>query len=121
MEHSTKNEGVATSKKKVVNNTIPIRVKKATSRTIRTILNKLNKKPLGKKVTVDDVISKALPLLTEKHLEEIKVATYSSKDRLELQYQEYCKVNGHITKENFLEMLLKAGLPVLISSSQSDA
>jgi|TARA_Y100000034_G_C6848707_1_gene384774 repressor of nif and glnA expression len=120
MEHSNKDEGIATSKKKVVNNTIPIRVKKTTSRTIRTILNKLNKKQLGKKATVDDVISKALPLLTDKHLDEIKEATYSSKDRLEMQYQDYCRKHGNISKETFLEMLLQAGLPVLTSTSQSD-
>ena len=108
------NAEVATkSKKKPIYSTTPVRVRKATSRGIRTLLNKLNRKPLGRKVTADDLISTALNLLTDGHLEEIKQATYSSKDHLELQYQEYCKVNGQITKEKFLEMLLSAGLPVL--------
>ena len=101
------------AKKKTTYNTTPIRVRKATSRNIRTLLNKLNRKSLGRKVAADDLISKALDLLTEGHLEAIQKATYSSKDHLELQYQEYCKVNGYITKDKFLEKLLSAGLPAL--------
>ena len=41
------------SKKKSAQNTTPIRVKKNTARNIRTILKKLNKKVLGKKITTD--------------------------------------------------------------------
>ena len=107
-------------KKKVTYNTTPIRVRKATSRGIRTLLNKLNRKLLGRKVTADDIIFKALDLLTEGHLEAIQRATYSSKDHLELQYQEYCKINGHITKDKFLEILLSAGLPALQNDPQKN-
>lgn len=106
-------------KKKPSSNTVPIRVKKSTAKTIRMILNKLNKKQLGRKVIVDDVISKSLPLLLENHLEEIKAATYSSKDRLELKHQEYCKTHGSISKEDFLEKLLQAGLPSLENDSET--
>ena len=108
------------SKKKPTYSTTPIRVRKATSRGIRMLLNKLNRKSLGRKVTADDLISKALDLLTEGHLEAIQKATYSSKDHLELQYQEYCKVNGHITKDKFLERLLSAGLPALKNNPQEN-
>ncbi|MBT4761944.1 MAG: hypothetical protein HOO06_09630 [Bdellovibrionaceae bacterium] len=121
MEDSIKNEGIATPKKKVVNNTTPIRVRKATSRTIRTVLNKLNRKQLGRRVTVDDVVAKALTMLTDESLEEVKQSTFSSKDHLELQYQEYCQKNGQVTKEKFLDMLLKAGLPTLKKSPESDS
>lgn len=115
------NEGASAPKKKSTQNTVPVRVRKATARTIKATLNKLNKRPLGRKVTVDDIVAKALPLLTETHLDEIKESTYSSQDRLEIQYQEYCRVHGNTTKEKFLEELLKAGLPVLKNTSQSDA
>ena len=47
--------------------------------------------------------------------------TYSSQDRLDLQYQEYCKVNGQISKEKFLEMLLQVGLPQLKGLPQSES
>ena len=113
-------KSVTQTKKKVVQNTAPIRVKKTTLRSLRQILNQLNKKAHGQKVVADDVVSKALALLQEEHFEEIKEMTYSSQDHLELQYQEYCKVNGHISKEKFLEMLLQAGLPALKDLSKNN-
>ena len=106
------------AKKKVVQNTTPIRVKKTTLRSIRQILNRLNKKIHGRKVVVDDVVSMALSLLQDKHLEEIKEMTYSSQDHLDLQYQKYCKLNGYISRNEFLAMLLKASLPALIKPHQ---
>ncbi len=117
MEHFKPNEGTAVPKKKTVTNTVPIRVKKITSRSIRTILNKLNKKALGKRIIVDDIISKAITLLSEKEFNELQEASYSSKDRLEIQFQEYCRANGNISKEKFLERLLEVGLPALETSS----
>ena len=46
MENSEESKRIATSKKKV--NTTPIRVLKSTAKTIRTMLNKLNKKEMGR-------------------------------------------------------------------------
>ena len=107
-------------KKKIVHSTTPIRVKKSTARQIRSFLNKANRKALGRKVTTDDLVSKAILLLEDSHIEEIKSQTYSSQDQLEIQYQEYCRKNGSITKEKFLEILLQAGLPALQSRSLDD-
>lgn len=113
MEHSKTNEGTPVPKKKSNANTVPIRVRKVTARSIRTILNKLNKKSLGKRIIVDDIISKAITLLSESDFNELREASYSSSDRLDIQYQEYCRANGNISKEKFLEILLQAGLPKL--------
>ena len=107
-------------KKKIVHLTTPIRVKKSTARSIRFILTKINKKQLGRKATIDDVVSKAILLLEDSHIEEIKSQTYSSQDQLEIQYQEYCRKNESISKEKFLEILLQAGLPALQSGSLDD-
>lgn len=107
------------TKKKSVQNTAPIRVKKTTFRSLRQLLSRLNKKVYGRKVIADDVISRALCLLQDEHFQEIKETTYSSQDRLNLQYEEYCKVNGQVSKEEFLEMLLQVGLPQLKGLSQS--
>ncbi len=99
-------------------NTLPIRVKKSTARTLRGLVKKLNKKQLGRKVVADDVIAKAISLIESKHLEEIKILTYSSIDLLELEFIEYCQKNGPISKEVFLKKLLEAGLPNLANSYQ---
>ena len=123
MEHFTKNEEISAkkvsiSKQKV--GTVPIRITKATARNIRAIVNKLNKKLIGRKVLVEDVLSKALSLLTDEHLDEVKKSTYSSEDHLNLKHQEYCELNGHISKEKFLELLLQVDLPTLGSVSRTD-
>lgn len=107
-------------KKKVSVTTTPIRVKKATARTIRSLVSKLNRKSLGGKVLVDDIVSKAISLLSEDHLEEIKASTYTSKDRLEIRYKEYCQEHGNITKEKFLEFLLDASFQDLKSKDQNE-
>ena len=108
-----KNKGASAPKKKVNYNTTPIRVTKATARTVRAIVNKLNKKPLGRRVTFDDVVSQAISLLQKEHLEGIKRATYSSQDHMELQYREYCRLHGQISKDKFLGLLLQSGLPFI--------
>lgn len=106
MEHLKEDGKVSTNKKKVTLNTVPIRVTKGTARTIRSIIHKLNKKPLGRRVVFDDVVSTAVSLLQDKHFEAIKESTYSGKDHMELKYKEYCRINGYISKERFLEILL---------------
>ena len=123
--HQEYSEGLSHSKsvktkKKAVQSTVPIRVRKATLRSIRQILNRLNKKAHGRKVVADDVIFRALSLLQNEHFKEIKEMTYSSQDHLDLQYQEYCKQKGQVSKEKFLELLLQVGLPKLKSVSQDD-
>ena len=45
------------------------------------------------------------------HLEEIKEATYDSKDRLEIEYRKFCKQHGSISNDEFLTRLLTAAIP----------
>lgn len=97
--------------KKVQLNTIPIRVHKTTAKNLKTILLKLNKKSLGRKVKHDDLIQKSLTLLNDEHLEEIKQSTLSNSDRLDMAYQEFCKKNGQISKDEYFGLLLKQNSP----------
>ena len=97
--------------KRVPLNTVAIRVHKTTAKNLKVILTKLNKKPLGRKVKPDDVIQKLLSLLSDEHLEEIKQSTLSNADRLEVAYQEYCKQNGQVSKDEYFGLLLKQNSP----------
>lgn len=90
--------------------TVPIRIKRPTAKHLSQLLAQLGKKPLGRAVTSDDVIAKALALLEEKHLEEIKLQTYSSENRLEIEFKNYCKVHGQISRNDFLGKILNAAL-----------
>lgn len=105
MEQQTTKEE-KTSKKNQVNTT-PIRVLKTTAKTIKVMLQKLNKKTFGKKLRPDDLIQKAISLLTDEHLEEIKQSTMTNSDRLEFAFHEYCKAHGQISKDEFFGLLLK--------------
>ncbi len=96
-------------------NTVPIRIHKSTARTLRSIVTKLNRKAHGKKVRPDQVISKALSLLTEVHLAEIEKASYDSKDQFEIEFKKYCQKNGSISKDDFLKKVLLAALPQIQS------
>lgn len=106
MEQQQPTKESKTSKKYQVNTT-PIRVTKATAKTIKGLLQKMNKKSYGKKVKPDDLIQKSISLLNDDHLEEIKQATMTNSDRLEMAYQEYCKANGQISKDEYFGLLLK--------------
>ena len=110
MEQQSTTKEEKTSKKYQVNTT-PIRVSKATVKIIKTLLQKVNKKSYGKKIKPDDLIQKSISLLSDDHLEEIKQSTMSNSDRLELAYQEYCKLHGQISKDEYFGLLLKAKSP----------
>lgn len=97
--------------KKYQVNTIAIRVSKTTAKAIKLLLQKLNKKSYGKRVRPDDLIQKAISLLSDDHLEEIKQSTLTNSDRLEIAYQEYCKTHGQISKDEYFGLLLKTNSP----------
>lgn len=107
-QQTTKEE--STSKRKQLS-TIPIRVTKATAKTIKGLIQKLNKKSFGRKVKPDDLIQKSISLLTDEHLEQIKQATMTNSDRLEVAYQEYCQAHGEVSKDEFFGLLLREKSP----------
>ncbi len=103
----------------ISSNTVPIRIHKSTARILRSIVTKLNRKAHGKKVRPDQVISKALTLLTEVHLAEIEKASYDSKDQFEIEFKKYCQKNGNISKDEFLKRLMAAALPQIETPSSA--
>jgi hypothetical protein len=116
---STQNNISKKQTKKSKSNTTPIRVLKTTAKTLKGIVQKLNKKPLGKKIRVDDLILKSLSLLEDEHFEEIKNSTLTNADRLEMKYQEYCRVNGPVSKDEFLGKLLTENGAFLAPTSEN--
>jgi hypothetical protein len=89
-----------------VPHTIPIRIHKTTAKQLHNITSKCNKKSYGRKVKANDIILAALDLLTDEHLEKIRQSTYSSSDQLEIEFKNYCKNHGPVTKDEFLRLLL---------------
>lgn len=108
------------SSKSTSPNSVPIRVSRSTARLLRSIIAKCNRKSHGRKVKADDVIQRSLQELQDSHFEEIKESTYSSQDRLEIEFKKYCQQNGNISKDKFLSLLLSKGLPNSKSASNEE-
>lgn len=87
-----------------------IRVRKPTANKLRSLVNRLNRKPYGKKITATDVLNASLALLGDKEMKMIEEQSYTSQDRLEIAYLQYCKENGKITKDEYLALLLDVKL-----------
>ncbi|MGE0175075.1 MAG: hypothetical protein AB7T49_19935 [Oligoflexales bacterium] len=104
MEVST-NQKVAKTKLNTVS-TVPLRVKRETKRRIQAELAKVNKKPFGRKVRVDALVSRALNLLTDADIKALQEASLFNADRLEMAYLEHVKKHGSVTKDEFLGKLL---------------
>ncbi|MBN22044.1 MAG: hypothetical protein CL678_12255 [Bdellovibrionaceae bacterium] len=106
-DSSEAGKGKTTStKSKVVVNTTPIRVKKTTAKKIKSMLQKINRKPFGRKVRVDDLLDLSLSLIEEAHLKVLQDASLSNADKLEMQFRDYCKSKGPVTKDEFIGLLM---------------
>lgn len=86
-----------------------IRVMRETKKRILIDLAAVNKKDIGRKVTVDDYVQLAISLLNPEHLQKLKDRTLSNKDRLEIKFQEHCSQNGKVSKDEFIGLLLAGG------------
>ena len=78
---------------------------------LRSIIAKCNRKAHGRKVKADDIIAVSVELLTDVHLEQIKRSTYSSSDQLEIEFKNFCKNNGALSKDEFLRLIISRALP----------
>jgi hypothetical protein len=100
-------EGMKSDKKvKVKVGTDSLRVRKETKKKILSDLATINKKDFGRKVTADDFVSLAISLLTPEHLQKLKDASLSNRDRLDQRFADYCVTHGKVSKDEFLGILL---------------
>lgn len=87
-----------------------IRVRKPTANKLRSLVNKLNRKSYGKKITATDILNTSLAMLGDKEMKMIEEQSYTSQDRLDIAYLQHCKDHGKITKDEYLALLLDAKL-----------
>lgn len=117
---------IKASKPKVSSGTIvSLRIKRETKKRIQAELAKVNKKEFGRKVRCDELIGTALSLLNDQHLKALQDGSMTNADRLEIQYRDYVKKHGVITKDEFLGTILDAngtviGGKVAVASSPID-
>ena len=100
-------------------NSVPIRISKPTARHLRSILTKCNRKAHGRRVKADDIIKLAIDQMSDSDFEKIKLSTYSSQGRLEIEFKKYCQQHGNVSKDEFLSLLLTKGLPDSIDPKEA--
>lgn len=96
----------ATPRGKTVSTT-PIRVKRDTKRRLNHEISEINKKKLGRRVKMDDLVRLLLEELKPSHFEKLQEKSLSNKDRLEKQYRDYIAGHGKITMDEYLGKLLE--------------
>lgn len=94
-----------TSKKST---TSAIRVSIETRKKLLSELSKINKKQFGKRVKFDALMLKLLSKLTAQDVAELQEASLTGKDRIEQSYRAHCTKFGHISKDDYLVLLLKS-------------
>lgn len=99
---------VPEQKAKVKKENSTIRVSSSTQKLLTQVLLKLNKKSFGRRVRIDPLLQLALSKLVDADLKFLQEQSLSNADRLEMNYREYVKKNGPLSKDEFLGILLKA-------------
>jgi hypothetical protein len=79
-----------------------------TFKLLTSIKDKANKKSIGRKVRDSEVLLAALRLIGAQQIKELQATTYSEKDRLALAHEEYQKLNGKVSLEQFINKLLSS-------------
>jgi hypothetical protein len=87
--------------------TVTIRIKPSCKQRIDTMLAKLNKDRIGKKVKADELIEHSLSKITETALEELSSLTLSNKDKIEMLFAHMAKTKRGLTREDFWGMLIE--------------
>ena len=84
-----------------------LRVSRETKKKVLSELSALNKKDFGKPILAEHYISLAISLLQSEHLEKLRAQSLTAQDRFEQKYKEHCSLNGKISKDDYLGILLK--------------
>lgn len=79
-----------------------VRVRKEEKKVLLSFIREANKKAFGRRIKAADVIAKSLRLLGKEHIKELQEESISPTDRFEMDFREYCKKNGNVSKNEFI-------------------
>ncbi len=95
-----------------VASTIPVRVKQDTKQKIDDLLERINKKDLGRKVRSDELVLTALSLVGSEQIKQLREKSFSNADRFEQAYRRYISKNKSTTKDKFLGLVMAGKVPL---------
>ncbi len=99
-----------TNKNKNTNIFSSLRVKKGTKDNALKILETINKKDFGRKVSIDNLVTKALENVTKEDIELLQRKSLRNKDRQAIIYQLYCKKVKKISEDEFIGFFISGSL-----------
>lgn len=100
---------------KQVNKLKSIRVQLETQRKAERLLAVANKKRIGRKVKVDQLLNIALNLVTEQHLQSLQEQSLTNEDRKELLRQKYIETRGNISRDEFTGFMMSADFAMFLT------
>lgn len=98
----SKSESKITKSKPTSLSTVNIRVKRETKKRLLAELARVNKKSHGKNVKLDAMINKWISRTTPQDILEWQEESLTHFDRFDMDYKEYVKAHGHISKDEYL-------------------
>ncbi len=107
-----------TNKNKNTNFFSSLRVKKGTKDNALKILDTINKKDFGRKVSIDDLVTKALENVTKEDIELLQRKSLRNKDRQAIIYQYYCKNVKKVSEDDFIGFFISGSLNHFISENE---
>jgi len=79
--------------------------------------DKANKKNFGRKVKDSEIIALGLSLVSSEHIQNLQNQTLSEKDRLQMAHDEYQKVHGKLTLDQFIGKLIRGEIALTQQSN----
>ncbi len=95
-----------TKNKKNAESFTSLRVKKGTKDDALKILESINKKDFGRKVSIDDLITKVLENVTKEDIQLLQKKSLRNKDRQAIIHQYYCKKVKKISDDEFIGLTM---------------
>lgn len=83
-----------------------IRINIENQKKAEKILATANKKKLGRKIKLDQVLAIVLDLVTEEHIRKLQDQSLSNEDRKEQLRQRYIEARGPISRDEFTGFML---------------
>lgn len=85
-----------------------LRVKKGTKDDALKILESINKKDFGRKVSIDDLVTKALEKVTKEDIQLLQRNSLRNKDRQTIIHQYYCKKVKKVSEDEFIGLTMSS-------------
>jgi len=98
-----------TKNKKNAESFTSLRVKKGTKDDALKILESINKKDFGRKVSIDDLVTKVLENVTKEDIQLLQKNSLRNKDRQTIVHQFYCKKVKKVSEDEFIGVTMSDG------------